>query len=875
MRQAYRRAWIASILIAALASAALAGRPRLASLLERRGLAAKSSWHLSKAERAFSWAVALGAGDEAYWQRLDCLQKLGRFSQVEGLFERFPWGEVADSKLRVRFLNTRGRNHFKRFAVGPAEAAQREALSTARKVGDPRLIGVSMIELARTLYHLKGRFEEAEELLGQALSTARHNGLESVEAGALRHLGALAWWFRNDRDGVLDDFYRPALGIYTRLDDRPAAATVLRNMALLLNSRFNAPGAQSRLEESRTLSLSIGDAAGLAESDAAQGLLLDHQGSPWEAERYLRRAVERAKTLGFDLLVHEASTALVDVAIDATPFQGGRLEELHRQAFGSPSDRSGPTTHGATLCKIWSLNHPRKAIPWCRRLRQETSIPDSRSYLGIILADAYRRTGDNASARRSLAAAERDDASGRFEWIHAAVSAALAVDSGGRGEQNAAIRRLLTADSFGEKALVSTRLWGKRNVWIEELLEGLLTSDPPRPAAALLLLGHMRRNPLVHRASLSEPLSIAEARARLVEDYPGDEALVSFVVTRTRSFAIVASAGGIRALDLEVAPRDFARKVSLCRDLVGKADQRTGPEGYAVCAALRDSLIGSLEQRGWLAGVRQLVLMPYGALHELPWAALPRLASADVRFLIEDYSLVLLPAHRLFSPRPEPRDSLRAKGPIDAPPKVTAFGYGQASQGLERLRFAAEEAQTAAAPGGESLLGSQATREAFVRLAPTAERLHLATHAVDEPLAPLLSRLLFSASAQSDGQLSVRDLGRLKLKADLVVLSSCRSGLHHDIGSLRQVEFNRVGLAEAFLHAGSRSVLATLFPAEDRASLRFMSLFYRYLRIHSPAQALAQAQRDFRNGDWSGSPDERNRYSHPSFWSGYVLKGIP
>jgi len=106
-----------------------------------------------------------------------------------------------------------------------------------------------------------------------------------------------------------------------------------------------------------------------------------------------------------------------------------------------------------------------------------------------------------------------------------------------------------------------------------------------------------------------------------------------------------------------------------------------------------------------------------------------------------------------------------------------------------------------------------------------------------------------------------------RLNAELVVLSACETGLGKKV-----VGEGYVGFAHAFLQAGARSVLVSLWKVDDEATGLLMRRFYegwleRGLR---KAEALRQAKRWLRARE-----DERGRqrFAHPYYWSAFVLIG--
>jgi CHAT domain-containing protein len=142
---------------------------------------------------------------------------------------------------------------------------------------------------------------------------------------------------------------------------------------------------------------------------------------------------------------------------------------------------------------------------------------------------------------------------------------------------------------------------------------------------------------------------------------------------------------------------------------------------------------------------------------------------------------------------------------------------------------------------------------------------HLASRGVLNRHNPRFSYIALAPDDRSDGRLDVDDVARLSIDARLVVLSACQTGLAS--GRLLDVPpgDDWVGLVQAFQSAGARSVLATLWPVEDRATAELMKRFYVALRSgESESGALAAAQR---------SAIAAASTRAPFYWAGFVLNG--
>ncbi len=215
---------------------------------------------------------------------------------------------------------------------------------------------------------------------------------------------------------------------------------------------------------------------------------------------------------------------------------------------------------------------------------------------------------------------------------------------------------------------------------------------------------------------------------------------------------------------------------------------------------------------------------------------------------------------------PAPAVPFRSAAWADTPPQAAGAG----APAFARLPASRQEAEAIAAlaPPGEATV---ALDFAASRAAVLGERLngyrvvHFATHGVLDNDHPSLSGLALSLvdreGRPQQGFLDLRDVYSLRLSADLVVLSGCRTALGREARGE-----GLVSLARGFQYAGAARVLATLWRIDDRAAAALMTRFYRALFTQGlpPAAALRAAQRSLR---------QDRRYSDPFFWAAFVLVG--
>jgi len=170
-------------------------------------------------------------------------------------------------------------------------------------------------------------------------------------------------------------------------------------------------------------------------------------------------------------------------------------------------------------------------------------------------------------------------------------------------------------------------------------------------------------------------------------------------------------------------------------------------------------------------------------------------------------------------------------------------------------------------PGTRVWLGTQATEARLRAALASLPIVHVAGHGVMNAANPMFSRLELArgdGTADDDGRLEVHEVLDLPIVSKLVFLSGCETGL----GTAWSGAFARgedyTTLAQAFLYAGARSIIATLWRVEDDGAAVFAQRFYEHLRNAPPEEALAAAQREM-----LADP----RYRAPYYWAAYSLSG--
>ena len=172
----------------------------------------------------------------------------------------------------------------------------------------------------------------------------------------------------------------------------------------------------------------------------------------------------------------------------------------------------------------------------------------------------------------------------------------------------------------------------------------------------------------------------------------------------------------------------------------------------------------------------------------------------------------------------------------------------------------------------QPLTGTEATKEKVLEQMTSVALVHIAAHGRKETgeiaLAPnqgwennpdRIPRLKIKIPKEENYILKMSDVLAARLRARLVVLSCCHSG---------RGEVNSegvVGIARAFLAAGARSVLASLWAISDAATFEFMKSFYQHLKDgESASVALHQAMKSLQDSE---------KFSAAKYWAPFVLIG--
>lgn len=374
------------------------------------------------------------------------------------------------------------------------------------------------------------------------------------------------------------------------------------------------------------------------------------------------------------------------------------------------------------------------------------------------------------------------------------------------------------------------------------------------------------------RSVTTHPVALSAAQQSLLPD----EAVLEYVLAEPASFCLAFNQVQSQIVKLPVGRAEIAGLVTRYRAAIaqGRADAQDARKLYLMLVA---AVPASLRPE-------RLIIVPDGALDDLPFEAL---RDSSGHYLLQSSIVGYAPSVTVLcylrDRKPVHQPQLAFLGIGDVPYDYEAKPAGRRGRlmhflargvydlsgkhlyDLPSTRLELRDADQALGHPHQTVLltGTEATAAGF-DAEPLAnfKIIHFAVHGLARPDLPERSALVLGRAPHSkkNGLLEVRDIARLSLDADLVTLSSCNTGT----GKLEGEE-GIAGLVPAFLFAGARSVVGSLWEVDDSATRIQMKQFYTHLaQGQDEATALRQAKLDYLRmvGDRA-----------PIYWAGFVLVG--
>ena len=343
-----------------------------------------------------------------------------------------------------------------------------------------------------------------------------------------------------------------------------------------------------------------------------------------------------------------------------------------------------------------------------------------------------------------------------------------------------------------------------------------------------------------------------QLRRKEISDYAVQGGMVTFVQSLIHNVREEVSTRA--SMKCENRSLDEYSDGRLSNERSNETDSQSVQVQGTILRKLHDFLIAPIAD---LIDKNELIFVPEGPLCLVPYAAL---LDTNLKYLCESFRVRVIPSLSTLK--------LIADSPADYHSKTSALLVGdpclkEVKRRLKQLPCAREEVEMIGlilntAP----LTGEEATKDEVLKRLSSVALIHIAAHGRMETgeifLAPSPTRRTRRAK-EKDCFLTMADVLHAKLRARLVVLSCCHSAQ----GEIKAEGV--VGVARAFLGAGARSVLVSLWAIDDEATLEFMKRFYQELaRGRSASDALNRAMNCMK---------ESEKFKKVRLWAPFVLIG--
>jgi tetratricopeptide (TPR) repeat protein/CHAT domain-containing protein len=777
-------------------------------------------------------------------------------------------------------------------------------------------------DLARSLNNLggvlqdRGEYAQAQGYYQQALAMcqrlypgARYPGGHPDLARSLNNLGGVLR--TRGKYAQAQGYCQQALAMYQRLypgarypGGHPDLARSLNNLGGVLRDRVEYAQAQGYFEQALAMCQRLypgarypGGHPNLAQSLNNLGGVLQDRGEYAQAQGYYEQALRASRTATREIPVHDPIRAAQYLApTPNTAVLAANRARILRQQLPSQASAGQLRSCADSYSLVAALHE---------RLRSEVLLdPESKIQHGArpsavlaerigVLERLARVSGDSAPLREAFAAVEQTRARVFLDSLGEAHAARLAGLPANLREEEDRLReslracdaRLLTARTRpGTEPAALQQLWHEQQAAEQALHQFALRVAQSHPDYAAL--------------RFPSPCTLEQARACLAPH----EVAVLFAVGPKESFALVVQPrppANSKDLGIALVPLPGSDVLApavrtLLDDEVLKSDSRCRELGARLYDLLWKPLAPYL-------GNHDLVVGADGVLWELPFELLVtgRTERHDGTYLVQTRQIRYTPSLTVLdligkweSRRQAPAEPLwaladpvfskkdrRANGDLAVAARELVERYALRGGGdadwtrLEATRMEVSAIAKLYGASRDDIVTDTAACEQVLKTASSQGILarkryvHLATHGVlglgrKRPPSLVLSLVGNDLKEQlgglNDGFLTLPEVTHLKLNADLVVLSACQTAR----GEMQPGE-GVVGLSRAFLYAGSRGVVCSLWNVDDERTATLMQGLYARLKEGRPAAlALTEARRQM-----------IAREEAPFYWAPFILIG--
>ena len=772
-------------------------------------------------------------------------------------------------------------------------------------MGDRGSEGIAYDNLGCT-YGCLGDYKEAVQFRQQALSIAKEMGDRGSEGKAYNNL-ATAYYSLADYNKAIEG-YQQSLSIAKEIGDKHLEGAAHVNIGGAYCSLGDYKQAIEFVNQALSMAKEIRDKRLEGEAYINLGVAYCCLGNYEKATKFNKRALRNAEEIRDKRSECKAYANLGIAYRYLANYQ--KAIEFHRQSLSIAKEIGDKDTEGKEYTNIGSayyyLGDYRNAKDFheqALRVTEEVGDKDSKGIAYTNLGNAYASLGDHKKAidfhQQSLSIAKeigKKDAEQNaynnlglsFQKLHDFCKAEECYKSSIKVFEE---MRFLLQEKDEWKISFRDQLNTYSNLWMVQLLqskikEALLTAERGRAQALADLMESQdgaKSTPSVSKEGIERITNVSSLVSSpttfLVEAF---ESVFFWVLHKGQEWQFTAKEINdtlecmTKKMCKQVVPKQIGvLELARCEDRsLDDPDDETVEDLFDWGAndkeftwsqdgvgALRESydVVIVIVPISHLIKDEELIIVPDGSSFLIPYAAL---LDQNSRYLSETLRIRLAPSLtslRLLTECPEERHYTTGALLVGNPWTETVIIKGKK---IKQLPGAEEEVKMVGEIlNVEPLTGKNATKDQVLRRLNSVSLVHIAAHGSAERGEILLSPNLGSSKRpkEKDFLLTMTDVLNAKLDAKLVVLSCCHSGQ----GNIKAEGV--VGIARAFLGAGARSVIASLWAVNDEGTLAFMRYFYEHLvKGQSTSKSLHEAMKMMRESD---------DFNAVKYWAPFMLIG--
>lgn len=786
-----------------------------------------------------------------------------------------------------------------------------QAIALYRELKAPKREAVALNEIGG-IYNALGEKHKALQHLNQALLIQRNAGDQKRIGYTLAFIGAI-YKALGEKTTALD-YYNQALTPFRAANDRFGEASALTQIAMVHSSSGDTEQALEYFQQALPLQKAAPSGRGWEASTLSQiGAIYQTRGDRPKALEFLNQALQLQK--GSNNRSAEALTLTYLGAVYSSSGDWEKASEcfnrallLSRLSFDRNSEanvlfsfaRAERSRNNLAVAR----RHTEQAIELIESLRTSIVSQDWRAsylaskrdyyefYVDLLMKQHQESPGKGHDAA-ALQASERARARSLLETL---TEARIDIRQGVEPQlldRERGLQQQLNNKELQRVRLLTGKPTEEQAQAIEKDLNALLT-DYNEVRAQI-----RARSPRYDALMQPEPLALREIQQQVLDE---ETLLLEYALGHERSYLWVVTPAELKSFELPARAviETAARRVY---DRLTTSNKREGKRAAEMAASELGRIV--LGPAAPLLAGKRLLIVSEGALQYVPFGALsipgehwprsyrPLIATNEVISLPSASVLAVLRRETLDRPAApktvavladavfqnddarlvqarQKSDSHTDGGGVQVDGELLRSATESGVINFQRLPFTRQEAEAIAKLAGEATslkaLDFSASRDTVFEAKLDQYRIvHFATHGLLNSRHPELSGIVLSLVDKDgrarDGFLRTHEIYNLKLQADLVVLSACRTALGNEVRGE-----GLLGLTRGFMYSGTPRVVSSLWDVRDEATSRLMTYFYQKMLREGlrPAAALRAAQLALM---------KEPRWEAPYFWAGFTLQG--